>query len=316
MAKSGENVPNSDGGLRVLTLDGGGSKGFYTLGVLHELEAMVGCRLCDRFDLIYGTSTGSIIGTLLALGQSVDQIHTLYKQHVPAIMGAWTRDKKSAALAALADEVFGKYTFADMKTRVGIVATKWMTELPMIFKGDPAQAFGRKGSFRPGFGVSLAKAVQASCSAYPFFNRTTVVTDQGEEIELFDGGFCANNPTLYAIADAAHAIGSDRRNLRVVNVGVGEFPAKRAKPHVWAIGLVIPTIELTPKILEVNTKSMEQLRSLLFSDVQTVRISDMFDEPALATDFLESDLAKLDLIRQRGRDSFASRETVLSQMLS
>ena len=45
---------------RILTLDGGGSKGFYTLGVLHELEAMLGSRLHERFDLIYGTSTGSI----------------------------------------------------------------------------------------------------------------------------------------------------------------------------------------------------------------------------------------------------------------
>lgn len=60
---------DSDGSIfRVLALDGGGSKGFYTLGVLYELEAMLGCRLCERFDLIYGTSTGSIIGTLLALG--------------------------------------------------------------------------------------------------------------------------------------------------------------------------------------------------------------------------------------------------------
>jgi len=31
--------------LRVLALDGGGAKGFYTLGVLKEIEAMVGCPL-------------------------------------------------------------------------------------------------------------------------------------------------------------------------------------------------------------------------------------------------------------------------------
>lgn len=31
--------------LRVLTLDGGDAKGFYTLGVLKEIEAMVGCPL-------------------------------------------------------------------------------------------------------------------------------------------------------------------------------------------------------------------------------------------------------------------------------
>jgi uncharacterized protein len=53
--------PADDGLYRVLSLDGGGAKGFYTLGVLKEIEGMLGCPLYKRFDLIFGTSTGSII---------------------------------------------------------------------------------------------------------------------------------------------------------------------------------------------------------------------------------------------------------------
>jgi patatin-like phospholipase/acyl hydrolase len=30
---------------RILALDGGGAKGFYTLGVLNDIEAMIGNRL-------------------------------------------------------------------------------------------------------------------------------------------------------------------------------------------------------------------------------------------------------------------------------
>lgn len=60
--------------LRVLTLDGGGAKGFYTLGVLKEIEAMIGCPLHQKFDLVFGTSTGAIIASLIALGHSVDSI--------------------------------------------------------------------------------------------------------------------------------------------------------------------------------------------------------------------------------------------------
>ncbi len=58
----------------------------------------------------------------------------------------------------------------------------------------------------PGFGVTIADAVQASCSAYPFFLRKTVTTAMGDHVELIDGGYCANNPTLYAIADAIIAL--------------------------------------------------------------------------------------------------------------
>jgi uncharacterized protein len=75
---------------RVLSLDGGGAKGFYTLGVLREIEA-----LWQSFDLIFGTSTGSIIAALLALGHSVEEIHKLYKDHVPTIMRHWTAGGKS-----------------------------------------------------------------------------------------------------------------------------------------------------------------------------------------------------------------------------
>ena len=53
---------------RILSLDGGGAKGFYTLGVLKEIEAMLGQPLHERFDLIFGTSSGAIIAALLALG--------------------------------------------------------------------------------------------------------------------------------------------------------------------------------------------------------------------------------------------------------
>lgn len=60
-------IPSESKAFRVLSLDGGGAKGFYTLGALKEIEALVGCRLCEKFDLIYGTSTGAIIGALLGL---------------------------------------------------------------------------------------------------------------------------------------------------------------------------------------------------------------------------------------------------------
>jgi uncharacterized protein len=56
---------------RILSLDGGGAKGFYNLAILREIEGMVRCPLHDKFDLIFGTSTGAIIAALLSLGKSV-----------------------------------------------------------------------------------------------------------------------------------------------------------------------------------------------------------------------------------------------------
>jgi predicted acylesterase/phospholipase RssA len=149
--------PASDGLCRILSLDGGGAKGFYTLGVLRELEGLVG-PLHQRFDLIFGTSTGSIIASLLALGKSVEEIHVLYKDHVPKIMQKKAPGAKSAALAELSADVFGDTGFDAIKTGIGIVTTRWVAETPMIFKSSVAQAHGRVGTFKPGFGVPIGEA--------------------------------------------------------------------------------------------------------------------------------------------------------------
>lgn len=307
--------PSSSGLLRVLTLDGGGAKGFYTLGVLKEIEAMVRCPLHQKFDLVFGTSTGAIIASLIALGHGLDSILELYRKHVPTVMSERTAEARSRALQNLATEVFGDAAFTDVKTGIGIVTAKWLTERPMIFKGSVAQAHGRVGTFVPGFGVSIADAVRASCSAYPFFERTVVRTSMGEDIDLVDGGYCANNPTLYAIADAVHALRRERTDIRLVSVGVGTYPDPKPGLLMWFAKKYLVSVQLLQKTLEINTQSMDQLRQVLFHDVPTIRISDSYVTPEMATDLLEHDLKKLDVLFQRGRESFAPREKQLREHL-
>ncbi len=300
--------------FRVLSLDGGGAKGFYTLGVLKEIEALLGCPLYQCFDLVFGTSTGSIIAALIALGYEVDQIYELYTSRVPVVMKPKFPWQKSQALKDLADDIFGNKLFTDVKTGVGIVATKWAEEKPMIFKGDVEQAHGRKESFVPGFGCTISQAVQASCSAYPFFKRPKLRLSKGDRIELADGGYCANNPALYALADATVSLHKAHAIVRLVSVGVGVYPA----PRKWSLRGVIgclPSVRLLQKVLEINTQSMEQLRYILYKTVPTVRINDTFNKPEMAMDFMEYSRPKLDLIWQSGRGSFESREKELRQFL-
>jgi patatin-like phospholipase/acyl hydrolase len=306
---------SADRPCRILSLDGGGAKGFYTLGVLREIEGLIGCRLHEKFDLIFGTSTGAIIASLLALGYSVEEIHALYKEYVPTIMQKKKPVEKSAALAELATKVFEDKKFDAVKTGVGVVSTKWEIERPMIFKGSVAQAHGRVGTFVPGFGVTIGDAVQASCSAYPFFLRKMVTTAMGDRVELIDGGYCANNPTLYAIADALIALKAAREHIRVVSVGVGIYPEPKPGLKMWLAKKYIVSVQLLQKTLEINTQSMDQLRDILFKDIEAVRISDTFERPEMATDLFEHNLSKLNILRQRGAESYASRENTLKEYL-
>jgi patatin-like phospholipase/acyl hydrolase len=299
---------------RILTLDGGGAKGFYTLGVLREVEALLGGKLHEHFDLIFGTSTGSIIAALLALGNDVETIHKLYCQNVPKVMSMRTPSARSEALRELAELVFKESTFEDVLTGLGVVTTKWEIETPMIFKGSVAQAHGRVGTFRPGFGCTIAVAVQASCSAYPYFNRQIVKTALGDEFELVDGGYCANNPTLYGIADAIAALGHRPEACRVLSIGCGNYPKPK---EIWYIRLyrrILPTLPILDKTLSINVESMEQLRRILFKQIPTVRVNDTFDKPEMATDLFEYDLRKLNVLRQRGAESFAAKEAEINAL--
>jgi len=60
---------------------------------------------------------------------------------------------------------------------------------------------------------------------------------------------------------------------------------------------------------------MDQLRQVLFRHIPTVRISDTFDQPEMATDLFEHNMTKLNILRQRGAESFASREQTLKEYL-
>eukprot|EP00957_Ditylum_brightwellii_P205210 15342854-Ditylum_brightwellii.AAC.1 len=63
-------VPKIPGqkGLRILCLDGGGTRGIAAITTLSCIvDAMGGLEVCDAFDVIAGTSTGAIIAFLVGL---------------------------------------------------------------------------------------------------------------------------------------------------------------------------------------------------------------------------------------------------------
>jgi hypothetical protein len=65
--------------FRILSLDGGGVRGVMTLVVLARIAREYPAFLDRHVDLIAGTSTGGLIGLLLAAGYSVEECLEIYK---------------------------------------------------------------------------------------------------------------------------------------------------------------------------------------------------------------------------------------------
>jgi predicted acylesterase/phospholipase RssA len=130
----------SPGPKRILALDGGGVRGILTLAILERMEALLrersatpdSFRLCDYFDLIGGTSTGSIIASGLAIGKSAQELLQLYKtlsarvfRRPPWSLGIFGPRFSRGPLAAVLQEIIGDITLGSDKIRTGLaIVTK------------------------------------------------------------------------------------------------------------------------------------------------------------------------------------------------
>lgn len=297
-----------------LSLNGGGSKGVYSLGVLNELEKSLGSPLADHFELIYGTSTGSIIASLIALGERVEFIQQKYFELIPKIMDKWCSTRKSKMLKKYADDIFGSRKFDSFKTKIGIVSMNYDYQRPLIFKTDVNQAYSLKASFEPGFGCTISEAVQASCAAFPIFKKIKVETSNQGEQTAIDGGFIANNPTLFALMDANRAFKVDESALRVLNVGVGNYVEKHISIQSKYLNK-LDIVKMVGKVLSANTNTTEILTKLLYPNLNIVVVNETFAQPEYGTNMVETNIDKLKQLYRLGRESYGKNESSIDKLL-
>lgn len=290
----------------ILCLDGGGSKGIYTIGVLSELEKALAAPLSDFFQLIYGTSTGSIIAALLSLGYKCQDIKSIYLDLIPKIMGRRGKRGKTKMLRHQGLQLFGDKNFSDFKTGIGIVAMNYETQKPLIFKNDISRAHGTKSSFVPGFGVSIIDAIEASCAACPVFCKKTLQTTNKEEIIAIDGGFIANNPTLFALIDAKKALKLDDEDIRLLSLGVGNYIEKPLKIAKFLNRFEMA--QIASRVLVASSNTTEVVTKLLFPELAIIRVNDTFNQPQHGTNMTERDDKKLKSMFKLGISSYAEHE--------
>ena len=286
--------------FRILALDGGGSKGAYTLGVLAYIEQeLISEPLAGKFQLVYGTSTGSIIGSMLALGHDVQTIWRQYQSLVPEIMGTRRPRKRSARLRKLAHAIYRDELFDSFTTRVAIVTVNLDLNGPLIFKSHQDQLLRppTNSTFVPGFGAKISDAVVASCSARPFFEPHTVDLGVFGTRTLVDGGHMANNPMPLALLETDHALKVARSRIRVLSVGTGDFAVRRG----LMLGMLYRSfgaVRHLSELMDTSTKTMEWLNGVLFRGVHSERVSNTHKD--ICTNFLDPNVGRLEEIYSRG----------------
>ncbi len=244
-----QHLDPNHGPKRILALDGGGIRGILTLEYLAVLEAMIRRRfkdqsllLCDYFDLIGGTSTGSIIAAGLACGMTVDALKQLYTgigstvfqsgflatlQLQGILAPKFPSDPLQKALDA---QLGADTTLAGDRIRTGLMI---MTKRLDTGSPWPLNNGGRGKYAAQDGALFLTHIVRASTAAPTYFapEQIAIHSRTGSAVEgaFVDGGVTPfNDPTLQLLMLAAlqgHGFcwptGKDR--LLLVSVGTGRY---------------------------------------------------------------------------------------------
>lgn len=232
----------------MLALDGGGIRGILSLQYLKRIEHLLrkrngndpDFRLCHYFDLIGGTSTGSIIATGLALGWPVEKLEDLYNDLGEKVFkkSFWRRGILQAKfpvkpLQEALQNHFGDRTLgsSDFKTGLMIMTKRLDTGSPWPLMNNPKGRYfdpgHRKGRATPNKDFLIKEIVRASAAAPSYF-KPEQLTIAGKVSGAFvDGGVSPhNNPALQLFMMATvkgfglqWATGAE--NLLLVSVGTG-----------------------------------------------------------------------------------------------
>lgn len=224
---------------KILTINGGGIRGYLTLKVLEEIEKRSNCKISDMFDLIVGTSSGALIGSLLDMPASYiskslvgSYKDRLFRPNWFSFGGLFNTKYNTKCKEYLIDEIVGDKRFNNYD--FAAVSYDMKSSRPVIFntiEEDETDKYLLTTNFK------TCDAIKASSAAPLYWNPFKL-----NNMLLLDGALVANDPTDVAIR---LALGKNYKleELYIVNITTGnntrEYNMKSgACPLKWTIPMI------------------------------------------------------------------------------
>ncbi len=214
----------------VLSIDGGGIKGLYSLYFLHEIEKKYKCNIYDCFDMFCGTSTGGIIALGLANKNSVTQIIEFYEKNgekifpskyrlLAGIKSLFLSSKyENIELKRCLTEVFKDSAVKDLNKKVCIPTVCLDEFKPVLIKTSHCKEHTRDASRKL---VDVALATSAAPTFFP-------IVEVDEKLKnAVDGGVYANNPSLIGLIESLkYFVGEDNEFSQIDMLSIGNVENK------------------------------------------------------------------------------------------
>jgi uncharacterized protein len=213
---------------RILSLDGGGIRGVFSLEILLRMEQLLrqhtgspSLVLSDHFDFLAGTSTGAIIATCLSWGMGVEEVLELYVKHGQKMFQRfpWSRPIKRMFVARyeakpisdMLQRVFSEdgegkvpalLSTKRLKTLLLVVVRNQTTGSAWPITNNPKAMYNDSKLEDCNLNVPLWKVVRASTAAPVYFDPEEIMLG-GKPHVFVDGGITPyNNPALIAALTA------------------------------------------------------------------------------------------------------------------
>ncbi|MFC4322876.1 CBASS cGAMP-activated phospholipase [Litchfieldia salsa] len=239
--------------MKMLCIDGGGIRGVFALSILKEIEDEFGCQITDLFDVVAGTSTGSIIASSIILKNKMSDVLNSYKENgekifVPkAKIGLFRSVYSDRFLRKYLKETFGDIKLSDIKKPLLIPAVNITNGRPYIHRSN-------YGHTKTGdLDVKLWDAVLSSCSAPVYFPPNNI---ENKYLSI-DGGLWANNPSLVCITEATSHFKKNISDIQILSVGTGlqNIQFSMEKNKYWGVKkwlpFHLPSMKVTPKLIDL-----------------------------------------------------------------
>jgi len=223
--------------IKILSLNGGGIRGLFTISVLAELEQIIedksqssDIRIGNYFDLITGASIGGILALALAQGKSARELKKIFFDSGNYIFPKYKFfDKKIKFLKRLIAPLYNSdplretiakmigedFQFNDLTRRVMIPTINLSTGRPQFFKTPHNPDFTRDGRLK------LIDAAMATSAAPTYF-----APHFWPDLKAYfaDGGLVANNPSFIGLHEVFGDMKSDfpdatHSNIHILNIG-------------------------------------------------------------------------------------------------
>ena len=227
--------------LKILQLDGGGLLAIMYLSVLSALEKALGKKCHDIFNIIMGTSTGGIVGSLLSSGMSAQDILNLYLENADRIF-----KKRALGFASPLTWIYGsRYDRAYLDSLLQRHLDFPMSDCKctLIITGvcmDDIRHTHFFKSYKPKYrGVPVYLIVQVTASAPTYFGYMT--DTQGllgrKDAKWTDGGVGVFNCTLSKAEIEAKNYQNAGDNYWILSCGCG-YVCKSRSPSSFLINQI------------------------------------------------------------------------------